>query len=78
MMKRKVTLTLDADLVRELRVMAADEGRSISALLADRLEALVRERKAFDKARHRALARLRDGLDLQWASSKSRDELHGR
>ena len=63
-MKTNVTLKLDADLLREARVLAAEEGRSISALLTDRLEAIVRERKAFDKARRRALARLREGLDL--------------
>ena len=55
-MKTNVTLKLDADLLREARVMAAEEGRSISALLTDRLETMVRDRKAFDKARRRALA----------------------
>src|SRR5262249_3746828 len=44
-MKTNVTLKLDADLLREARVVAAEEGRSISALLTDRLEAIVRERK---------------------------------
>ena len=77
-MKTNVTLKLDADLLREVRVVAAEEGRSISALLADRLEAIVRERKAFDKARRRALARLREGIDLQWTPPTSRDELHER
>jgi hypothetical protein len=76
--KTKVTLKLDADLLREARILAADEGRSISALLTDRLEALIRERKAFDKARRRALTRLRQGLDLRWTPPKSRDELHER
>jgi hypothetical protein len=77
-MKTNVTLKLDADLLREARVVAAEEGRSISALLTDRLEGLVRERKAFDRARRRALARLRDGLNLQWTPPASRDELHER
>lgn len=76
--KTNVTLKLDADLLREARVIAAEEGRSISALLTDRLEAVVRERKAFDRARRRALARLREGLNLQWAPPTSRDELHER
>lgn len=35
-MKTNVTLKLDADLLREARVVAAEEGRSIGALLADR------------------------------------------
>jgi hypothetical protein len=77
-MKTNVTLKLDADLLKEARVVAAEEGRSISGLLTDRLEAIVRERKAFDHARRRALARLRDGLDLQWTPAASRDQLHER
>ena len=76
-MKTNITLKLDADLLREARVLAAEEGRSISSLLTDRLEAIVRERKAFDKARRRALARLRQGLDLQWTPPKSRETRAG-
>ncbi len=30
------------------------------------------------RRRHRALKRLREGLDLQWAPATSRDELHRR
>ncbi|HEX8029734.1 MAG TPA: hypothetical protein VF491_14780 [Vicinamibacterales bacterium] len=75
-LKTNVTLKLDTSLLREARVLAAEEGRSISGLLTDRLEAIVRERKAFDKARRRALARLREGLDLRWTPPMSRDELH--
>jgi hypothetical protein len=77
-MKTNVTLKLDSDLLREVRVLAAEQGSSISALLADRLEAMIRERKAFEKARRSALARLRQGLDLKWSPPKSRDELHER
>jgi hypothetical protein len=77
-MKTNVTLKLDAELLREARVAAAEEGRSLSALLTDRLETMARERKAFDKARRRALARLREGIDLQWTPPASRDELHER
>jgi hypothetical protein len=77
-MKATVTLKFDADLLREARVLAAEEGRSLSGLLTDLLEALIRERKAFDRARRRALARLRDGMDLRWTPSRSRDELHER
>ncbi|MGH9501292.1 MAG: hypothetical protein ACRD20_00420 [Terriglobales bacterium] len=76
--KTNVTLKLDAALLREVRVLAAEEGTSISALLAARLEQIVRERKTYARARKRALARLREGLDLRWTPSRSRDELHER
>ena len=77
-MKTNITLKIDADILREARVLAAEEGRSISALVTDRLESMVRERKSFEKARRRAVARLRQGLDLQWTPAKARDELHER
>jgi Ribbon-helix-helix protein, copG family len=77
-MKNNITLKLDAELLREVRVLAAQEGTSVSAMLATRLEQMVRERKAYDRSKRRALARLRDGLDLNWTAPRSRDELHER
>ncbi len=77
-MKTNITLKIDAELLREARILAAEEGTSISALLAARLEETVRARKRFDQARRSALARLRTGFELNWAPAGSRDELHER
>jgi hypothetical protein len=77
-MKTNITLKLDSTLLREAKILAAEEGTSISAMLATRLEQVVRERKSYDRARKRALARLRSGLDMKWTRPNSRDELHQR
>lgn len=77
-MKTNITLKLDADLLREIRILAAEQDTSISALLAARLEEIVRQRKSYDRARQRALARLREGIDMRWTPARSRDELHKR
>ncbi len=77
-MKTNITLKLDATLLREVRILAAEQDTSISALLAARLEEIVRQRRTYDRARKRALGRLRDGLDMQWTPPRSRDELHER
>lgn len=77
-MKTNITLKIDATLVRDARILAAEEGTSISALLAARLEEIVNERRNYNRARNRALARLREGLDLRWTPPASRDELHER
>lgn len=77
-MKTNITLKLDANLLREVRILAAEQDTSISALLAARLEEIVGQRKTYDRARKRALARLREGLDMQWTPPRSRDELHER
>jgi hypothetical protein len=76
--KTNVTLKIEADLLKQARILAAEEGTSISALLASRLEQEVRERKGYHQARRRALARLRTSFDLHWAPPRSRDELHER
>ena len=77
-MKTNITLKIDTELLREARVLAAEEGTSISALLATRLEQAVRERKGYHRARNSALARLRKGFNLRWTPPSSRDELHER
>jgi hypothetical protein len=77
-MKTNITLKLDSSLLREAKILAAEERTSISAMLSARLEQVVRERKTYDRARRRALARLREGMDLQWTPARSRDELHER
>ena len=77
-MKTKITLTLDAELVQAARAVAAEEGRPLSALLTDQLAAIVRERRGFAQARDRALARLREGIDLSWTPARSRHDVHDR
>jgi len=77
-MKTNITLKLDTALLRQAKILAAEEGTSISAMLAERLEQVVRERNAYDQARRRALARLRGAKDRHWTPPKSRDELHER
>ena len=77
-MKTNITLKIESDLLREARILAAEEGTSISALLAARLQAAVSERRGYQQAQRRALARLRKGFELKWTPPRSRDELHER
>jgi hypothetical protein len=77
-MKANITLKLDATLIREIQELAAAEGTSVNALLTAHLKQVVDESKTYERTRKRALARLREGLDLQWTPARSRDELHER
>jgi hypothetical protein len=77
-MKTNITLKIDSELLREARILAAEDRTSISAMLGAQLKAIVRERKSYDRAQRRALARLREGMNLRWTSPRSRDELHER
>lgn len=77
-MKTNVTLSVDTDLLRDAKVLAARRGTSVSRLMADQLEELVRRDREYDRARQRAVARLARGFDLGWTPPASRDELHER
>jgi hypothetical protein len=77
-MKTNITLKLDTDVLREARILAAEEGLSVSGLLAAKLDEIVRQRKGYDRSRKSAVARLHKGFDLGWTAPRSRDELHER
>jgi hypothetical protein len=77
-MKINIIIQMETTLLRGVRELAAEEGVSTSSLPANHLTQIVRPRKTYNLARKRALARLRDGMDLQWTPPRSRVELHER
>lgn len=77
-MKHDITLSLDADLLRQVEILARRKGTSISALVAGELEKLVCEDSAYEAARRRAMRRLEQGYDLGWTPEPSRDAAHER
>jgi hypothetical protein len=76
--KSNITLKLGRELLREIKILAAKENTSISALVTTHIGEIVKKRKGSERARARALARLREGYDLGFAPVKSRDELYER
>lgn len=76
--KTNITLKLDADLLKAVKVLAAQRGTSISALLAAKLEEEVKRNDEYEKAMKRSIARMKEGWNLAWQKPKSRDELHER
>jgi hypothetical protein len=77
-MKTNITLKLDSSLLREAKILAAEQETSLSAMVAAKLEQAVREKKGYEAARRRAIARMREGMDLGFTPPKSRDELYER
>ncbi len=77
-MKTNITLKLDRDLLRKVRVLAAERDTSVSALLANQLEQVVRERDSYEKAKRRAIARMKRAANLGYNPPTSRDEFYER
>jgi len=76
--KANITLKLDRDLLREVRILAAEKDTSISALLTVHLREIVKNHGGYEQAKNRAIARMRKGYNLGFTPPNSRDELHGR
>lgn len=76
--KANITLKLDVEVLREARVLAARRGISVSRLVGDQLEQVVRQASAYEQAKRRALDRMRNATPLGWERPASRDELHER
>ena len=73
-----ITIEVDADLAREARADAARRGTSLSRLVAEQLETLVRSDQAYSAARRRAMARLRRRYDMGGEHPLSRNQAHDR
>jgi hypothetical protein len=76
--KQNVTVSLSPETIRKARILAARRSTSISALLAEQLEALTGEDEAYERAHRSALSLLEKGFHLGGVITASRDQLHER
>jgi hypothetical protein len=75
--KTNITLKLDKDLLRRVRVLAAEKGISVSALLAAKLEEELSRRTEYEEARKRWESIVAKGMNLGGVPL-SREEMHER
>lgn len=80
MERRNITLSLPKELIKQARHVAVERGVSLSRLLAEHLERLVVEDRAYRSAQRRLKRRLARGLDMGTSGEIgwTRDELHER
>jgi hypothetical protein len=78
MAKQNLTVTLDAEIIRKARVLAAQRGSSISEMVSRTIDELVSKAETYDAARARALEMIQRGFHLGKPRRVSRDELHER
>jgi hypothetical protein len=76
--KQNVTVSLDREIVKKAKLLAARRSTSISGMLADQIIALVDSEDSYERAKRGALAALDRGFDMGGGPLPSRDELHER
>lgn len=75
MAKANLTLQLDADVIRRARVLAAQRGTSVSAMVAQELDAVVAREARYEQARQDALQLMVD-VKPRGGRTWTRDDLY--
>jgi len=77
-MKQNITLSIEKELLKKAKLMAAKKETSVTKLLTEQLGKMVSEDDQYDLAKKRALAILRKGFHLGGRIIAKREELHER
>ena len=80
MERQNITLSVSKDLLKQAKHLAVEKGTSLSGLLSEFLEHLVKNEKAYRLASRRMKKRLKDGIDLgtKGRIGWRREDLHER
>ncbi len=76
--KVNVTLKVGKDVLRKMRILAAEKDTSISGLVIDLINEQSTQSGNYEASMKRAIALMNSGIELNWEKPLSRDELHER
>jgi hypothetical protein len=77
-MKQNITLSIEKELLKKAKLMAAKKETSVTKLLTEQLAKVISEDEQYDSAKKRALTILRRGFHLGGCVIAKREELHER
>jgi hypothetical protein len=77
-MKQNITLSINKELIKKARVLAANRQTSISRMLSEELKKLIEDSKDYEMAKKQALDDISRGFHLGGEITVSREELHER
>jgi len=77
-MKQNITLSIDKELIKNARVLAAKRQTSVSRMLSEELQKLIEDSNKYELAKKQALDYISRGFHLGGEITVSRGELHER
>jgi hypothetical protein len=77
-MKQNITLSIEKDLIRKAKILAARKDTSVSKMLSEELARIITAEDLYESARKRATARLKKGVHLGGKILPRREELYAR
>ena len=77
-MKQNITLSVDKELIKKGKVIAAERDTSVSKMLSEHLEQLVENNEQYETAKRSALQTLKKGYHLGGKITWKREDLYDR
>jgi len=77
-LKQNITISLDKDLIRTGKMIAAQQGTSLNRMLRLELEKIIRNARQYDTAKQKAIAAIKTGFHSGMDRYPSRNDLHER
>ena len=77
-MKQNITLSLDTNVLKQAKQLAAKKHQSISRFLADELASRVEADRKYEMHMRQALALMEKGFDLGGGPYLTREQAHAR
>ena len=77
-MKQNITLSINKDLIRKAKILAAQNQTSISGMLSRELQKIIDDSEKYELFKRKALININQGFHLGGKITVSREELHER
>ena len=77
-MKQNITLSLEKELIKKGKIVAAQRETSISKMLGELLKEIVDKEDQYEAAKRNALQTLQQGLNLGGSFTWKREDLYDR
>jgi hypothetical protein len=77
-MKQNITLSVDKELIKKGKVIAAQSDTSVSKMLSEQLRQLVEDNEEYETAKRSALQTLKKGYRLGGKITWKREDLYER
>ena len=77
-MKQNITLSINKDLIRKAKILAAQKQTSISGMLSRELQKIIDDAEKYELFKRKALININQGFHLGGKITVSREELHER
>ena len=77
-MKQNITLSINKDLIRKAKILAAQKQTSISGMLSRELQKIIDDSEEYELFKRKALININQGFHLGGKIAASREGLHER